>query len=168
MRCICVIEDGSRHDTRDGQMSRQKGRWSLRMPKIFAEKKNTIMFITWLSLWSIIRMVVVYCFSTLTLSVLTLGIKFWETAEKCHFFLTTWNSLLVYSKDIGIYCTCDKIYIIYQYLFGIQVCSISAKCLKSREMAKLAYLCSFYQTRTLVNPYLDITTQTQNPMLKPK
>ena len=38
----------------------------------------------------------------------------------------------------------DKIYILYQYLYGIRMCSILAKCWKSSEMAKIAYFCSFY------------------------
>ena len=33
----------------------------------------------------------------------------------------------------------DKIYTLYQYLFGIRMCSILAKCWKSSEMAKIAF-----------------------------
>ena len=39
----------------------------------------------------------------------------------------------------------DKIYIIYQYLFGIRLCSIVAKEVgKSSKMAKIAYFHSLY------------------------
>ena len=49
------------------------------------------------------------------------------------------------TKKILIYAIAlDKIYIIYQYLFGIRLCSIVAKCLKSSKMAEIAYFHLFY------------------------
>ena len=62
---------------------------------------------------------------------------------------------------------------IYQCLFYIQVCSLPAMHWKSPEMWKMAYFALFfifffYQTWILINPYLDIITPNQNPILKLK
>ena len=45
-----------------------------------------------------------------------------------------------YQKDTDIcLIALDKFYIPFQYLFGIRMCSVLAKCWKSSEIAKIAY-----------------------------
>ena len=63
-------------------------------------------------------------------------------------FLTTPITWLEHSeipkKILKYVIALDKIYILYQYHFGIWMGFILAKCWKSSEMAKITYFCTFY------------------------
>ena len=50
----------------------------------------------------------------------------------------------------------------YQYLFGIQVCSILAECWKSSKNVKIARFCSFYWICGLINPHSTHTTRNKH------
>ena len=60
----------------------------------------------------------------------------------------------------------DKICIVYQYLFGLRMCFILAKCWKLSEMTNIANFGSFYCIWGLINPPSTSTSPNQYPIQK--
>ena len=74
-----------------------------------------------------------------------------------HNWIQKWLMILIYMYGIAL----DEIYFIYQYPFGIRMCSMLAKCWTLSEVANIVYFCSFYWLWVLINPHSTNTTPNQ-------
>ena len=142
------------------------------LPVLMENKKvATELFSLQMFIWTIVVLFLDIIFSWWPTFGLKIPFNITTRAKICR-FLQFWqlSTLGKYraqlnAKIILIYVIpLDKIYIINRYLFGIQMCSILAKCWKLSEMAQIAYFCSFYWIWVLINSNSPNSTRNMYPI----